>query len=65
MASFCADATEDRRELVLADQEREVLRVEPLIGTDEVERHAVVDLDDMEWAPRYGRRQAEQIGQER
>src|SRR5205085_5101837 len=60
-----ADATEDRVELALADEERVVLRRDLVVGRMEVERHVVVDADDVEGPEARGRRPAEDFGEER
>ena len=49
-----ADAAEDGVEVVFADQERIVLRGDLAVGLVEVERDAVVELDDEE-RPEPGR----------
>src|SRR6185503_2035123 len=60
-----ADASEDAIELVLADQKRVVLDGDVAVRVAEIERHAVVELDDEEMAGALRRRAAEDLGQER
>jgi hypothetical protein len=59
-----ADASEDLVEVALADQEGVVLGRNLAIDLVEVERDAVVDLDDEERPEARGRRAAEDLGEE-
>ena len=58
------DATEDGSEIALGNQECVVLRLDGSIGSREIERHAVVELDHFKWAEPNRRRSPEYRGQE-
>src|SRR5205807_1539008 len=59
------DPTEDLVELVLADQERVVLRRDLALDVVVVERHLVADLDDAKGPEARRRLQPEDLGEER
>jgi hypothetical protein len=58
------DATEDSIEIGLGNQECVVLRLDGSIGSREIERHSVVELDHFKWAEPNWRRSPEYRGQE-
>src|SRR4029077_2616034 len=60
-----ADAAEDRVELLLADQERVVLRRDGLVRHVEVEGDVVVHAHDVEWPEACRPRAAEDLREER
>lgn len=58
------DAAEDGVEFGLVDQEGVMLRLDRAFGIREIERNAVVQIDDVEMAEPCGRGPAQYIGQE-
>src|SRR3989344_5270420 len=57
-------ANERQVEIVVAEQERVMLRGDRWIVVVEVQRHLVVEPDDQHRTERFWRRQAEEFGQE-
>src|SRR5262249_30052855 len=59
-----ADASEDRVEVVLIDQKGIVLRRDLTVAVVEVERYAILELDDQERTEARGARPPENLGEE-